>query len=85
VSDPALLDVPAGTAKMFFSIYFAMTGLHGIHVVAGIITIGILTIMVARRMKQVENYVHTELVGLYWHFVDLVWIFLFPLFYLMPR
>lgn len=85
ISDAALIDVPAGTAKMFFSIYFGMTGLHGIHVVIGIIAIGILMFMVWKKMPQVENYVHTECVGLYWHFVDLVWIFLFPLFYLMPK
>jgi cytochrome c oxidase subunit 3 len=42
--------------------------------------------MVARDSKFVRNdYIPTELIGLYWHFVDLVWIFLFPLFYLMPR
>lgn len=86
--NPAHADmalVPFGTAKMFFSLYFAMTGLHGIHVLAGIIVIGILMLLVIRKSKLVENYVFTEMVGLYWHFVDLVWIFLFPLFYLLPK
>jgi cytochrome c oxidase subunit 3 len=81
----ALAQVPFGIAKMFFSLYFAMTGLHGIHVVAGIIVIGVLMLLVARKSKLVENYVNTEMVGLYWHFVDLVWIFLYPLFYLLPK
>jgi cytochrome c oxidase subunit 3 len=78
--------VPEPVAKLFFSIYFLMTGLHGVHVIIGIIVIGALAIMVARDSKFVRNdYIPTELIGLYWHFVDLVWIFLFPLFYLMPR
>lgn len=77
--------VPAHIAQLFFSLYFAMTGLHGIHVLIGILVIGTLTIMVARDHKAITDYVPTELVGLYWHFVDLVWIFLFPLFYLIPR
>lgn len=77
--------VPAGIAEMFFSLYFGMTGLHGLHVVIGIICIGTLMILTARKSKLVESYIPTEMVGLYWHFVDLVWIFLFPLFYLMPQ
>ncbi|KAA0232803.1 MAG: cytochrome c oxidase subunit 3 family protein, partial [Armatimonadetes bacterium] len=59
--------------------------LHGLHVVIGIICIGTLMILTARKSKLVESYIPTEMVGLYWHFVDLVWIFLFPLFYLMPQ
>lgn len=79
-------DVPAGAAQLFYSLYFAMTGLHGIHVIVGIIVIGILMTLVARDHPLVKNdYIPTELVGLYWHFVDLVWIFLFPLFYLIPQ
>jgi len=80
-----IATVPFGTAKMFFSLYFAMTGLHGIHVVIGIIVIGILMWLTHKRSKLVENYVNTEMVGLYWHFVDIVWIFLYPLFYLLPQ
>jgi cytochrome c oxidase subunit 3 len=77
--------IPAGVAELFYSLYFAMTGLHGFHVVVGILVIGALAIMVARDSVYVKaDYIPTELIGLYWHFVDLVWIFLFPLFYLMP-
>ncbi len=75
----------AGQAEIFFSLYFAMTGLHGIHVLIGIITLGILAWMVAVKHKAVDDYMPIEMFGLYWHFVDIVWIFLFPLFYLMPH
>ncbi len=80
-NDPAT----AGPAELFYSLYFAMTGLHGIHVIVGIIIITAMMIMVWRDSKYTRNdYITLEMVGLYWHFVDLVWIFLFPLFYLMP-
>lgn len=73
-------------ANMFFALYFMMTGLHGIHVIIGGICITTLIVLWSRRSKIVtEDFVPTEMVGLYWHFVDLVWIFLFPLFYLIPK
>ena len=73
-------------AQMFFSLYFGMTGLHAVHVIVGIIVIGALMYLVARDAKSVKgDYIPTEMVGLYWHFVDIVWIFLFPLYYLMPK
>jgi cytochrome c oxidase subunit 3 len=73
-------------AELFFSLYFLMTGLHAIHIIVGIIIIGALAATWARGWKlATEDYIPTELVGLYWHFVDLVWIFLFPLFYLIPQ
>lgn len=77
--------VPANIAQLFFSLYFCMTGLHGIHVLIGLLVIGGLAFMVATDHPNITDYVPTEMVGLYWHFVDLVWIFLYPLFYLMPR
>jgi cytochrome c oxidase subunit 3 len=80
-----LADVPRGAAEMFFSIYFGITGLHGIHVLIGMICISVIMFMKIRKYSQVDSYIPTEMVGLYWHFVDLVWIFLYPLFYLMPR
>ena len=73
----------ANKARLFFSIYFCMTGLHGIHVIVGIILIGTLLILVGMKHRAVDDYMPTELVGLYWHFVDIVWIFLFPLMYLI--
>jgi cytochrome c oxidase subunit III len=72
-------------AQLFFGLYFAMTGLHGVHVVVGILLIGYLMSLWYRKKEIVtEDYIPTELIGLYWHFVDIVWIFLYPLFYLMP-
>lgn len=77
--------VPQHIAGLFYSLYFSMTGLHGVHVVIGIICISTLMYLVATDHPIITDYIPTELVGLYWHFVDLVWIFLFPLFYLIPR
>jgi cytochrome c oxidase subunit III len=70
-------------ARIFFSIYFVMTGIHGIHVVGGMVVIGWL---IKRAMKGEfgsNYYTPVEMVGLYWHFVDLIWIYLFPLLYLI--
>ena len=79
-------DAPAPIAKLFFSMYFGMTGLHGLHVLIGMVIFGILMVMIWRDHPLVKtDYIPTELVGLYWHFVDLVWIFLYPLFYLIPK
>jgi len=72
-------------AQMFISLYFGLTGLHAFHVFAGIVAIGILIFMTKKNYPSVRDYIPTEMVGLYWHFVDIVWIFLFPLFYLMPK
>jgi len=72
-------------AQMFFSLYFAMTGLHGIHVLVGMLLIGVLIWKVARNHKSLKYFMPVEMVGLYWHFVDIVWIFLFPLYYLIPK
>ena len=73
-------------AELFFSLYFAMTGFHALHIIVGILLLGYLRHMWAKEHPLVtKDYVPTELIGLYWHFVDLVWIFLFPLFYLIPR
>jgi cytochrome c oxidase subunit 3 len=75
----------AGPAEIFFSFYFAMTGMHAVHMIIGI---GLLAALIfkARRGRFSALY-HTpvELTGLYWHFVDIVWIFLFPLLYLVGR
>jgi cytochrome c oxidase subunit 3 len=68
---------------LFFGLYFAMTGLHALHIIIGVI---ILMVMLARVMDGRINagyYVQLENGGLYWHLVDLIWIFLFPLFYLI--
>ncbi|MCA1732675.1 MAG: cytochrome c oxidase subunit 3 family protein [Acidobacteria bacterium] len=75
----------AGTAQMFFVLYFFMTGLHAFHMVIGI---GIYAWLLFRSMKREfgpDYYSPLEAGGLYWHFVDIVWIFLFPMLYLIGR
>ena len=75
----------ASQAELFFSIYFAMTGTHAFHMVIGS---GVLTWLIvhARRGRFSRSYyTPVELGGLYWHFVDIAWIFLFPLLYLIGR
>jgi len=72
-------------AQLFFSLYFAMTGMHALHMVVGI---GIMLTMIwltKRRRFSPEYYFPIEMTGLYWHFVDIVWVFLFPLLYLVDR
>jgi len=68
---------------LFFSMYFIMTGLHGIHVLGGMAVIGWVILRARRGEFSAEYYTPVELVGLFWHLVDLIWIFLFPLFYLI--
>ena len=79
-----LLDpkLPPNTHR-FFAIYYIMTGLHGIHVLIGVGVISWLLVMAMRGRFSSDYYTPVDLVGLYWHVVDLVWIFLFPLFYLI--
>lgn len=75
----------AAAAEIFFSFYFAMTGMHALHMLIGL---GLLTTLIVknRRGRFSSGYfTPVEIVGLYWHFVDLVWIFLFPLLYLVGR
>ena len=60
-----------------------MTGLHGLHVFVGIIVIAVMTGFTLRRVIREDNPVRLENTGLYWHFVDIVWLYLFPLFYLV--
>ena len=71
-----------GQAQLFFSLYFAMTGLHALHMIIGVGIMGVLLLQTA--LGRVRNYT-VEISGLYWHFVDIVWIFLFPLLYLVDR
>ena len=68
---------------IFFSIYFIMTGLHGLHVAIGMGLIAWLMVLTARGKLHSRYYTHMEAVGIFWHLVDIIWIFLFPLFYLI--
>ncbi|MCC6763758.1 MAG: cytochrome c oxidase subunit 3 family protein [Deltaproteobacteria bacterium] len=80
-----LFDGDARHAQIFFSLYFVMTGLHALHMVIGIAVLGVLVWRAARGAYGSAYYSPVELTGLYWHFVDIVWIFLFPLLYLIGR
>jgi cytochrome c oxidase subunit III len=68
---------------LFYGLYFFMTGLHALHIIIGLIFIGVITRMIIRDKIDSGNFVLLENSGLYWHLVDLIWIFLFPLFYLI--
>jgi len=81
-NSPILLDKEKGEI-VFFGMYYAMTGLHGIHVIVGIILLTFMFVFICKNSVNSDNYVKLENSGLYWHLVDLIWIFLFPLFYLI--
>ena len=69
--------------RTFFAIYFAMTGLHALHVLGGMVVIFIMLVLAAKGRFNSEYYTPVDLTGLFWHLVDLIWIFLFPLLYLI--
>jgi cytochrome c oxidase subunit 3 len=72
-------------AQLFFSLYFVMTGLHALHMVIGLGVMSVMAWWAYRGVITETYYIPIELSGLYWHFVDIVWIFLFPLLYLVGR
>ena len=72
-------------AEMYFSIYFAMTGMHALHMIIGVGLFSFLTYFSWRGKYTPGYYTPIENAGLYWHFVDIVWIYLFPLLYLIDR
>jgi len=87
VPGPYFADLGPDSAQqeLFFSLYFAMTGLHALHMIIGI---GLLVWILRDAVRghfSAEYYTPVENFGLYWHFVDIVWIFLFPLLYLLGR
>ena len=73
----------ANQQQLFFSIYFMMTGIHALHMVVGIGLMLVVLAMAWRGRFSASYYTPVEVSGLYWHFVDIVWIFLFPLLYLL--
>jgi len=72
-------------AQIFFSLYFIMTGLHAVHMIIGLAVMAVMLWLSWRGTISPEYYNPIEISGLYWHFVDIVWIFLFPLLYLIGR
>jgi cytochrome c oxidase subunit III len=79
--DPALQQ----HTQIFFSLYFTMTGLHALHMIVGVVLLTVITIMAWIGKFDANWYTPVEMSGLYWHFVDIVWIYLFPLLYLIDR
>jgi cytochrome c oxidase subunit 3 len=71
--------------RIFFGLYFAMTGVHAVHMIIGVGMLAIFFWQVCRGRFLQSHALSIELAGLYWHFVDLVWVFLFPLLYLIDR
>jgi len=68
---------------LFFGLYFFMTGLHALHIIIGLVFLGFIVAYIRRGKVTPDNHVLMENAGLYWHLVDMIWIFLFPLFYLI--
>lgn len=80
-NSPELLQMSNGT-QLFFGLYYSMTGLHGLHVLAGIVLLSVMLVLLIRKKISGEDFNRLENSGLYWHLVDVIWIFLLPLFYL---
>ncbi len=76
-------EVRGPGASLFFALYFLITGLHGIHVVIGMTVLTVVGVRAGRGAFSADYHVPVELAGLYWHLVDLIWIFVFPLIYLI--
>lgn len=68
---------------LFFGLYYFMTGLHALHIIIGMVFIGFIMVYVYKGKQSYDNFALLENSGLYWHLVDLIWIYLFPLFYLI--
>ncbi len=71
--------------EMFYWIYFAMTGMHAVHMIIGVGLLSVILFFAAKGRYDPEYHSPVEVSGLYWHFVDIIWIFLFPLLYLLGR
>ncbi len=80
-SNAHLINEP--NPHLFFSIYFAMTGLHGLHVIGGMVFLSWVLFRTSKGAYSSQYYIPVEMGGLYWHLVDLIWIYLFPLLYLI--
>jgi cytochrome c oxidase subunit 3 len=78
-----LRGAPGNAVELFLCFYFFMTGLHALHMIIGIGLLSVMAILAWRGKITRENYDRIEVSGLYWHFVDIVWIYLFPLLYLI--
>lgn len=75
----------ADAARMFYFLYFGMTGLHALHLIVGIVMVLVFALGLSRGARRFAAPERIEIAGLYWHFVDVIWIFLYPILYLMGR
>lgn len=71
--------------ELFFFLYFVMTGLHALHLAIGIAVVAAIAVLAARGRFSAAYHTPVVVAGLYWHFIDVIWIFLYPLFYLVAR
>jgi cytochrome c oxidase subunit III len=83
--DKPLAPDMAQETQMYFFLYFAMTGMHALHMIIGITILGFMLVRAKAGAYTTGHVTYVENFGLYWHFVDIVWIFLFPLLYLISR
>ncbi len=81
-NSPTLLARAKGEI-LFYGLYYVMTGLHGLHVLVGVCVLGGMLVLMAKDRVSQFRFVPLENAGLYWHLVDIIWIFLYPLFYLI--
>jgi cytochrome c oxidase subunit III len=85
IHDYPQIHIDPAHEQIYFSLYFALTGLHALHMVIGLGIFTVLTFYAWKGKYSPEYYTPVEIGGLYWHFVDIVWIYLFPLLYLIDR
>ncbi len=81
-NSPTLLARPKGEI-LFFGLYYVMTGLHGLHVLVGVCVLFVMLVLILKGKLNQMRFTPLENAGLYWHLVDIIWIFLYPLFYLI--
>ena len=81
-NSPRLLGRSKGEI-LFYGLYYSMTGLHGLHVVVGILVLSVMLFLMMKGKINENRFIPLENSGLYWHLVDIIWIFLFPLYYLI--
>ncbi|WP_310601142.1 cytochrome c oxidase subunit 3 family protein [Desulfobulbus sp.] len=81
-NSPTMAGAPAGK-NIFFGLYYVITGLHGLHVLIGMSLLALSLVLIHRQRITADRVTVLENSGLYWHLVDLIWIFVFPLFYLI--
>jgi cytochrome c oxidase subunit III len=85
IRDYPQIHIESAPTQIYFSLYFAMTGLHALHMIVGVGIFSYLTYYAWRGRYTPQYHTPVELGGLYWHFVDIIWIYLFPLLYLIDR